>query len=80
MREREPDLAPMDLRDVLSDVLEATPKPSNIVVVDEVDAIELNADSKQITQILTSLVDNAYQAMPEGGSLRIGHAPTGTRQ
>ena len=71
MREREPELAPMDLRDVLSDVLEATPKPSNVVVVDEVDAVQLNADSKQVTQILTNLVDNAYQAMPEGGSLRI---------
>ena len=27
MREREPELAPMELREVLSDVLEATPRP-----------------------------------------------------
>jgi len=71
MREREPELAPMELREVLSDVLEATPKPPNVVVVDDVGAIELNADAKQIAQILTNLVDNAYQAMPDGGSLRI---------
>jgi signal transduction histidine kinase len=61
----------MDLGEVLTDVLEVTPKPSNVVVVADVGAVELNADSKQIAQILTNLVDNAYQAMPEGGSLRI---------
>jgi signal transduction histidine kinase len=71
MRERDPELAPMDLGEVLSDVLEVTPKPANVVVVEDVGAVELNADSKQIAQILTNLVDNAYQAMPEGGSLRI---------
>ena len=36
MREREPELAPMGLREVLSDVLEATPKPDNVVVVEDV--------------------------------------------
>ncbi len=71
MRERDPDLAPMELRDVLSDVFEATPKPDNIEVTEDIAPIVLNADAKQITQILTNLVDNAYQAMPEGGSLRI---------
>ncbi len=71
MREREPEVAPMDLRDVLSDVLEATPKPANIVVVEDVGPVELNADAKQVAQILTNLIDNAYQAMPDGGSLRI---------
>ncbi len=71
MREREPELAPVDLGDVLSDVFEVTPRPANVVVVDDVGAVELNADAKQIAQILTNLVDNAYQAMPDGGTLRI---------
>ncbi len=71
MRERDPELAPMVLREVLSDVLEVTPKPDNVVVVEDVGELELNADSAQIAQILTNLVDNAYQAMPNGGSLRI---------
>jgi signal transduction histidine kinase len=71
MRQRDPELAPMDFGDVLSDVLEVTPKPPNIVVVEEVEPLELNADATQIGQILTNLVENAYQAMPEGGLLRI---------
>ena len=71
MREREPELAPMELREVLDEVFEATPRPPNIVVVEDIGPVRLNADSKQIAQILTNLVDNAYQAMPGGGSLRI---------
>jgi signal transduction histidine kinase len=71
MREKEPELAPLDLGDVLSDVLEATPKPPDVVVVEEVGSFELNADPKQLAQILTNLINNGYQAMPEGGSLRI---------
>ena len=71
MREREPELAPMGLREVLGEVLEATPTPDNVVIVDDVDDVALNADAKQIAQILTNLIDNAYQAMPDGGSLRI---------
>jgi two-component system, NtrC family, sensor histidine kinase HydH len=78
MRERDPELAPMVLGEVLDDVLEATPKPPNVVVTEDVGQIVLNADSKQIAQILTNLVENAYQALPDGGSVRIAaHAEGG---
>jgi signal transduction histidine kinase len=78
MRERDPELAPMMLGEVLDDVLEATPKPANVVVVEDVGQIVLKADSKQIAQILTNLVENAYQALPDGGSVRIAaHAEGG---
>jgi signal transduction histidine kinase len=71
MRERAPELAPLDLRGVVSDVLEATPRPPDVVVEEDVGELELNADPTQLAQILTNLVNNGYQAMPDGGSLRI---------
>jgi signal transduction histidine kinase len=71
MRERAPELAPLDLRGVVSDVLEATPRPPDIVVEEDVASFEVNADPTQLAQILTNLINNGYQAMPDGGSLRI---------
>jgi signal transduction histidine kinase len=71
MREKEPEPAPLDLRSVLSDVLEATPKPPDVVVLEDIGSFELSADTTQLAQILTNLINNAYQAMPTGGSLRI---------
>ena len=69
----------MELREVLDDVLAATPVPTDVEVVLDVDSVALQADSNQLAQILTNLIDNAYQAMPEGGSLCIGaHADTDT--
>ena len=62
---------PLELGEVLSDVLEVTPKPAKVVVVEDIGTVALHADAKQVTQILTNLVENAYQAMPDGGSLRI---------
>jgi signal transduction histidine kinase len=71
MREKEPELTPLDLGGLLSDVLEAAPKPPDVVVVEDVGSFELNADPTQLAQILTNLINNGYQAMPNGGSLRI---------
>ncbi len=71
MRDNEPELAPLELSEVLSDVLEVTPKPAQVVVVEDIGTVALHADAKQVAQILTNLVENAYQAMPDGGSLRI---------
>ena len=71
MREREPEVAPLELPEVLSDVLEATPTPANVEVVEHIGSFALIADPKQLAEILTNLIDNAYQAMPDGGSLQI---------
>jgi two-component system sensor histidine kinase HydH len=71
MRERDPELAPLDLKDVVDDVLEATPRPPNITVAEDVESFALSADSIQLAQILTNLINNAYQAMPNGGSVRV---------
>jgi len=62
---------PIDLSAVVDEVLEATPAPSGIEVVVDVPALELRADSDQFTQVLANLIVNGYQAMPDGGILRI---------
>jgi signal transduction histidine kinase len=71
VRQRDPHPVPIDLSAVVDEVLEATPAPSGIEVVVDVPALELRADSDQFTQVLANLIVNGYQAMPDGGILRI---------
>ncbi|HUC35499.1 MAG TPA: PAS domain S-box protein [Acidimicrobiales bacterium] len=72
VREHEPEPVHLQLGAVVDEVFEATPPPTGIDVVVEVPHLTLEADPIQLTQMLTNLVMNAYQAMPAGGSLLIG--------
>jgi signal transduction histidine kinase len=71
VRQREPDLVPIDLGVVVHEVLETTPPPPGIEVTVDVPPLTLRADCDQFTQVLANLVVNGFQAMPEGGTLRI---------
>jgi len=71
VRQREPNPVPIDLGVVVDEVLEATPPPSGIEVAVDVPPLELRADGDQVTQVLANLIVNGFQAMPEGGTLRI---------
>jgi PAS domain S-box-containing protein len=77
VRENEPQPVPLQLGAVVDEVLEATPPPSAIDIVVERPLFTLEADPGQLTQMLTNLVVNAYQAMPDGGSLVIGASEDG---
>jgi signal transduction histidine kinase len=52
-------------------VLEATPPPPGIEVTVDVASVVFRADSHQFTQVLANLIVNGFQAMPDGGTLRI---------
>jgi signal transduction histidine kinase len=71
VRQREPDPVPIDLGAVVDEVLEATPAPPGIEVAVHVPPLVVRADSDQFTQVLANLIVNGFQAMPDGGTLRI---------
>ncbi|HUC37461.1 MAG TPA: PAS domain S-box protein [Acidimicrobiales bacterium] len=66
MREREPDFSDVDFADLVADVLQTTPPPEGVEV--HIDSSErIKVDPCLMTQVLTNLITNAYQAMPDGG-------------
>ena len=71
MREREPEVALLDLREVIDEVLELAPPPpgTNVSVLEPGVAVE--ADRDLLIQMLTNLITNAYSAMPTGGEVRL---------
>jgi signal transduction histidine kinase len=55
----------------VEEVLEATPAPSGIEVEVDVPPLVFQADSDQFTQVIANLIVNGFQAMPDGGTLRV---------
>ncbi|MHB8440158.1 MAG: sensor histidine kinase [Acidimicrobiales bacterium] len=71
MREREPNLETLDVRSVVDEVLESAPPPPGTTASLPVPGVSVHADKALLVQMLTNLITNAYQAMPDGGSVRI---------
>ena len=71
MRERQPVFVDVNLGAMVAQVLESTPPPPGIEVSVVGNGIGVQADRAQLVQMLTNVIANAYEAMPDGGSLGI---------
>ena len=55
----------------MTSILEKNPPPEQVTVIDKtvMDLPSIYVDAQQISQVLINLINNAYQAMPDGGEL-----------
>jgi signal transduction histidine kinase len=70
---REPDFVEADLNRIIEDALASLDKPDTVTVEKtfNADISRIQADPDQVRRAFQNLVSNAFQAMPEGGMLRI---------
>ena len=71
VRPRAPQHETVAVAEVLQEVLQATPAPAGVDVQTDVEGVTLAADRHQLAEVLTNLVSNAYEAMADGGILRV---------
>ncbi len=71
--------SPTDMHALLDPILKKFPPTENVSVKINLaqNLPHIWVDSQQIEQVLANLITNAYQAMPEGGSLEINAKTTG---
>jgi signal transduction histidine kinase len=71
-RAREPIVASVDVHGLVDEALEVAPPPDGIAIArDNADVPGVAADRDQLRQVLLNLITNGYDAMPEGGVLKV---------
>jgi signal transduction histidine kinase len=78
VRPRDPVLEEVELGEVVNEVIESTPPPAEVDLDLAVAPHMVRADRHQIAEVVTNLVTNAYQALPEGGSVHVGVEANGS--
>ena len=75
---RAPMLTPVQVADLVAEVLSVVPPRAGIEVAQHVDpGVTIDADRDQMRQVLLNLITNGYDAMPGGGILDISVRSTG---
>ena len=77
VRPREPRRERVALDDVVHEVVEAAPPPDHVALDVDAEAVSVFADRRQLAEVLTNLVTNAYQAVDGSGSVRVSARVTG---
>ena len=72
VRPRELVVSEIDVPGLVDEVLSTNPHPDDVQVDLEVTPCSVVGDRGQLAEVLTNLVTNAYQAMPDGGTVRVG--------
>jgi signal transduction histidine kinase len=74
-----PELAPVDVNNLVTSVLSSVERPENVEVSLEIPNPigQVIADAGQVRIVLENLVRNAFDAMPNGGQLIIRAVPAG---
>lgn len=71
-RKINPEIQPINLENLIKDVFTAIKLPPKIqLILDLKAAPEIKADQTFLRRVLTNLINNAIQAMPDGGKLEI---------
>jgi signal transduction histidine kinase len=72
-RTKPPNLAKTNLSVLITSVLQRNPAPQEVEIIQQIppDLPPIYIDSHQIGRVLDNLINNAFQAMPDGGQLSL---------
>ncbi|HUY64676.1 MAG TPA: ATP-binding protein [Acidimicrobiales bacterium] len=71
VRPRAPQKDRADLEDIVHEVVEAAPPPAAVQLSVDGTSVPVSVDRRQIAEVLTNLMINAYQAVGDGGTVQV---------